>query len=66
MVKKRKAKKPVGTSGVTRITRNATGHEAEFQKVEFPSEKESIEAEIVMGFVSSAPGQFAATRCPGL
>jgi len=54
MVKKRKVKKPVGTCGVTRITRNAIGNEAEFQKVEFPSEKESIEAEIVMGFVSSA------------
>lgn len=54
MAKKTKVKKPVGTSGVTRISRNAAGHETDFQKVEFPSQKELIEAEIVMGFVASA------------
>lgn len=52
---KKKPHKPTGETGPVQMTVTADGAKAEFQKLEFPSAKDEIEAFIVGGFLRAAP-----------
>jgi hypothetical protein len=54
MSERRKATKPVGTTGPVVLTHGPQGSTAEFRKLEFPRTKEEIEKFIVQGFLRVA------------
>lgn len=61
---RKKASKPIGAAGTTRITKTELGHRAEFRRAEFTSDKEEIEEDILRGFLLSAKDSLPALSDP--